>query len=84
MSSDIRWIYGYMRQVNTLMAFSDDAEESQTLDFFIFCNATGEVGVGNGESVAKIETVGVSTEGVTTVGVSTTEGTTVTGEICID
>ena len=46
--TDLHWQNRYMDHVETMMAFQDGGDSSKTLDFFVFCNATGSSGRSNG------------------------------------
>ena len=86
--SDLRYRNNEMEHVESMMAFQNGGDSSKTLDFFVFCNATGSSGGSNGGgdsgdiNVAGDDTTTVSEsstlEGPTT-DANVTEPTTMTG-----
>ena len=46
--TNLRWQIRELDHVETMMAFQNGGDSSKTLDFFVFCNATGSSGRSNG------------------------------------
>ena len=73
--SDLLWWNRELDHVETMMAFQNSGDSSKTLDFFVFCNATGSSGRSNdGEDGDDVNVVGDDTTTVSEI--STLEGPT--------
>ena len=69
---NLRWILNYMDDVESMMAFGNGGNSSQTLDYFVFCNATGTAGAQTNTQPGHSTTVGITTIIGTTTLINTT------------
>ena len=67
--SNIGWMLHHRRDIESMMAFENEGNSSKTLDYFVFCNATGITGTQSADNTGN---VGITTDGTTTYVETTT------------